>query len=179
MSSLRGLVALALVLTAYAIAPAARGQTRLIRQVIGSGAVAGISPTHIVAGTIGQTIIGRSTSSTHTGSLGFWYTYPMPSQPGGSEVYLGGVTGAASTVRVAPNPVIDVASINVMLARSGDVKLALYDGLGQERMRLIDAWRSAGTTSIQLPVRELESGEYLLVLLTNGERSVTAMRVIK
>lgn len=179
MKSLTG-YSLLTALAVLAFAPTASAQTQLLRHVIASGAVASASPTNIMVGTIGQTIIGRSASSSHVGFLGFWYTYPRQVGPGAvREEYSNAVTGASAAVRVAPNPVVDVANVTVSLPRGGDVHLALYDGLGQERMRLIDGTRPAGTTTVQIPARDLESGDYLLVLVIGGERSATPLRVIK
>jgi hypothetical protein len=167
-------------IVALMLAPAAHAQTQLIRQVIGSGATAAIGPQHAIAGTIGQTIIGRSTSSTHTGYLGFWYTYPNPNNPlAVREEYSTGLTGAAAAVRVAPNPVVDVATVNVTLPTSGKVVLELYDGLGQQRLELIDGHREAGTLTVQLPARDLESGDYLLVLIAGGTRSASPLRIVR
>ena len=168
------------VLLGLALSPAARAQTTIIRQVIGSGAAAMAGPNHLLAGTIGQTIIDRSTSSSHVGYLGFWYTYPRPDTATSvREEYTTAVTGAAASVRVAPNPVVETATVTVRLPASGTVQLAVYDGLGQRRLQLIDDWREAGTISVQLPARDLESGDYLLVLIANGSRSAAPMRVIK
>jgi hypothetical protein len=168
------LVAAALALTLVVSAEA----QQIIRQVIGSGATAAIGPQHAIAGTIGQTIIGPVASSSHRAWLGFWYVYPNPNNPLAIREEFSAVTGAAA-VRVAPNPVVDVATISVTLPSSGRVTLALYDGLGQQRVELIDGHREAGTITVQLPSRDLESGDYLLVLITGGTRSASPLRVIK
>jgi hypothetical protein len=179
MNSRHGRVLLTLAVLALVLAPAARGQTQIIRQVIGSGASA-MAGDHLLAGTIGQTIIGRSSSSSNVGYLGFWFTYPNPNNPNAvREEYSGAVTGMAARVKVAPNPVVDVATVNVALPTSGMVTLAVYDGLGQQRLELINGWREAGTVTVQLPARQLESGDYLLVLIAGGQRSASPMRVIK
>jgi len=159
--------------------PALEAQTQIIRQVIGSGASA-MAGDHLLAGTIGQTIIGRSSSSSHIGYLGFWFTYPNPNNPNAvREEYSNAVTGMAASVRVAPNPVVDVATVSVVLPASGDVQLGVFDGLGQQRLELINGWREAGTVTVELPARKLESGDYLLVLIANGTRSASQMRVLK
>lgn len=161
------------------LAPAAKGQTQIIRQVIGSGASAMVGD-HLLAGTIGQTIIGRSSSSSHIGYLGFWFTYPNPDNPNAvREEYSRAVTGVAASVRVAPNPVVDVATVSLVLPTSGAVQLTVFDGLGQQRLELINGWREAGSVTVQLPARQLESGDYLLVLIAGGTRSASPMRVIK
>ena len=178
MNSRHGRVILALALMALLFAPSVQAQT-IIRQVIGSGASA-MAGDHLLAGTIGQTIIGRSTSSTHVGYLGFWYTYPNPLNPlSVREEYSPAVTGASASVRVAPNPVVDMATVTVTLPSSGTVNLTVYDGLGQQRLSLVDGYREAGTMTVQLPARDLESGDYLLVLIASGSRSASPMRVIK
>ena len=152
---------------------------QIIRQVIGSGATAAIGPQHAIAGTIGQTIIGPVASSSHRAYLGFWYVYPNPNNPlSVREEYASAVTGAAS-VRVAPNPVVDVATISLTLPASGMVRLSVYDGLGQQRVALIDGHREAGTITVQLPARELESGDYLLVLVAGTSRTAAPLRIVK
>jgi hypothetical protein len=168
-----------LLFSLLALAPAVQGQTQIIRQVIGSGASA-MAGDHLLAGTIGQTIIGRSSSSGNIGYLGFWFTYPNPNNPNSvREEYSNAVTGVAARVSVAPNPVVDVATVSVVLPASGQVQLGVYDGLGQQRLELINGWREAGTVTVQLPARQLESGDYLLVLIAGGTRSASQMRVIK
>ena len=174
------LLPILLAFAAPTLAPDAYGQTQLLRQVIGSGAVAAASPQHIVAGTIGQTIIGPATSSSHAAFLGFWYTYPNPGNPNAvREEYVRAVTGRDAAVRVAPNPAVDVTTLTLALPVGGDVDLRVFDGLGQERIVLLDGHREAGTTTLQLPVRDLESGDYLIVLRTGGVRSATPLRVIR
>jgi hypothetical protein len=157
-----------------------KAQTQLLRQVIGSGATAAIGGQNAIAGTIGQTIIGRSTSSSNIGYLGFWYTYPNPNNPNSvREEYTSAVTGATASLRVAPNPAVDVASVTITLPTSGTIDLALYDGIGQRRLQLVDGFREAGTLTLQIPAREFESGDYLLVLLAAGTRSASPLRIIK
>ena len=163
--------------TALLVPLCARAQPQIIRQVVGSGAVAAASPTHAIAGTIGQTIIDRSTSSTHSALLGFWYTYPFGSTTSVRDEYVS--TGTSASLRVAPNPVVANAIISLTLPNAGDVELALFDTRGSERLRLIDGWRESGTSNIELAARDLESGDYVLVLVAGGRRSATTIRVIK
>ena len=154
-------------------------QVQLARQVIASGGTAAGAPNGFIAGTIGQTIIGPATSSSHAGFLGFWYTYPRPQIGGASEEYNSAVTGVTARLRVAPNPVISNATITITLPASGDVLLKLYTSVGEERMTLIDGYRFSGTTTVQLPASGLESGYYTLVLQTAGSRTSIPMRVLQ
>lgn len=154
-------------------------QVRLIRQVVASGGTAAIGPNGAIAGTIGQTIIGPATSSSHAGFLGFWYTYPRPGVGGAREEHNNAVTGVTARLMVAPNPVVNQATITVTLPASGDVVLKLYSAVGEERMTLIDGYRFSGTTTVQLPATELESGSYTLVLQTGTTRTSVPMRVLQ
>jgi hypothetical protein len=174
------LVLMAAVALTLLTASPADAQTQLLRQVIGSGATAAIGPQHAIAGTIGQTIIGRSTSSTHTGYLGFWYTYPNPNNPNAvREEYSSAVAGLAASMRVAPNPVVENATITVSLPTNGQVNLSLYSSVGEHRMTLIDGQRFRGTTTVQIPATDLESGYYTLVLQTSTGRVTSSLRVVK
>ena len=164
------------IVMAFAVHQNSPAQPTVIRHVVSSGAVAATSPTHSIAGTIGQTIIGRSTSSTHAASLGFWYTYPFSSTTGIDDDV---ATGATAVIRVAPNPVSASASIIVALPHAGSVRLSLFDNLGRERLRLLDERRETGAFTLELSARDLESGEYLVVLDLDGRRTATPLHVIK
>ena len=114
--SIRRIVLVTTIVAAACIG-SAQAQVQLLRHVIASGAVASASPQNLLVGTIGQTIIGRSASSSHVGFLGFWYTYPFPANPNAvREEYSPGINGASAAVRVYPNPVVDVATVTLALA---------------------------------------------------------------
>jgi hypothetical protein len=176
----RTLRAILVACAAMVLAPSAHAQVQLLRSVIGSGATAAIGANAAIAGTIGQTIIGRSTSSSHVGFLGFSYTYAYSTGFGAvQEDHYWIMTGASASLQIAPNPVVDNATVTVMLPTTGAVSLKLYNALGQERLTLIDGQRNSGTTTVRLPAADLESGEYTLVLSSGGKRTSSAMRVIK
>jgi hypothetical protein len=132
-----------------------------------------------MAGTIGQTIIGRSSNSSGIGAFGFWYTLKK-STTGGVEEEHHAQTGAEiSSIQVAPNPVSDIAEIRVVLPAGGPVTLKLYDAVGRERQTLIDGVREAGLITVTLGAQDLASGNYTLVLTANGTHRTVAMRVVK
>jgi hypothetical protein len=163
-------------------APVARGQTQIQKSVIGSGAAgaAGTTATGtvIMAGTIGQTIIGHVSNSSNTGSLGFWYTLKK-STVGVEEEHHAQTGAEISSVQVAPNPVSDIAEIKVILPAGGPVSLKLYDAVGRERQTLIDGVREAGLITVTLGAQDLASGNYTLVLTAGGTHRTVAMRVVK
>jgi hypothetical protein len=178
MSTLRCLTALALALAGPLLVSSANGQQRLIRQVVGSGATAATSSQYLMLGTVGQTIIGRATSSSNVGALGFWYTYPFAYTTGADEGNAWEITGSTPSVRVAPNPVTDEARVTIGLPLAATISLTLYDGVGQERLRLLEGRREGGTITLHLLARNLASGDYTLVLVAGGFRVAAPIRVI-
>jgi hypothetical protein len=166
---------------ALLVAPVARGQTTLQKHVIASGATLSADQGGNVAmvGTIGQVVIGRSSSSTHTGAFGFWYTFPTDPTNSVEENYSGGVTGVSASLNVAPNPVTDFAEVRINLPTNGHVSLKIYDAVGREHQTLIDDRREAGTITVRLTTETLASGNYTVVLVANGAQRTTALRVIK
>jgi hypothetical protein len=166
-----------LLLTLLLCAATAQGQTQLIRYVFGSGATASANSQFLMAGTIGQTIIGPAQSADHRGAFGFWYTLPRP-LTGVREEYTSDVSSGAA-LQLMPNPVTDEAVIRVTLKAASTVTLKLYDALGRQRQTLIDGRREAGTVTLRIDAAEFESGNYTLVLTANGVQRAETMRIIK
>src|SRR5437762_8170057 len=152
---------LMLLLTLLLCAATARGQTQLIRYVIGSGATASANSQFLMAGTIGQAIIGPDQSADHRGVFGFWYTLPRP-LTGIREEYTSDIAAGAA-LQLMPNPVTDEAEIHVTLQAASTVTLKVYDALGRERQTLIDGRREAGTITLRIDAAGFESGNYTLL----------------
>jgi hypothetical protein len=163
---------------ALLVTPTARGQTQLGKYVFGSGATAAASSTVVLAGTIGQPLIGRATNSGLEGWFGFWFNPGTP-VGGGVEEHISGVTGESATLIVAPNPVTDAAEITASIPTGGLVSLKIFDALGREVRTLIDDRREAGTITLRVGVETLASGNYTVLLTSSGSRRSTTMRVIK
>lgn len=178
MSPRIALALLALLAVALTV-PRADAQTRLIRQVIGSGAATATSAQYFMAGTVGQTIIGRSTSSSNVGSLGFWYTYPLAGTTGVRDDGSWLPTGPIAHLSVSPNPVQAVANISIWLPMNGPVTLQLFDQLGRERRNLMEGTREAGSRTVSFEASDLESGDYTLVLTTAAGRVAERLRVVR
>src|SRR2546423_9092846 len=97
---------LAVLCFALLLSPVARGQTQLKKYVVGSGATGAAGGNVVMAGTIGQTIIGRDSNSTLNGSLGFWYTLTKTSD--GRGEYTAQTGADLASLQLAPYPVTDV-----------------------------------------------------------------------
>ena len=66
-----------------------------------------------------------------------------------------------------------------MLARTGMVRLVVYDLLGREIARLADGLRPAGRHQVRFRAGELPSGTYVYRLETAGERHTQTMVLAK
>ena len=73
---------------------------------------------------------------------------------------------------VYPHPVRGEGRIGYSLSESSHVRLTVYDVLGREVKRLIDAPKEAGKHVADITTAELSSGQYLL-RLEAGDRSAT------
>ena len=84
---------------------------------------------------------------------------------------------AATTFNVYPNPVEDVAWVDLSLAGNEEVRLDVVNLIGQKVFAQDLGTMSAGNTRLPLDLAGLESGIYL-VTLTAGD-SVSTLRVTK
>jgi hypothetical protein len=153
----------------------ATAQVQMTSQVIGSGAAAATDGSLVMAGTIGQTFIGPAASSTHLGAFGFWYTYPTST----TSVRTLPVAGSTPALQIWPNSVSDRTEVHLQLPKSADVTVRLFDALGRERMVLLDGRQQAGTSVLELSVAQLESGNYMVVLMTGPARVAVPLQVVR
>jgi hypothetical protein len=146
------------------------------RCVLGAGATTAANDRFAVAGTFGQPIIGRSTSSSHSGMFGFWYTLPRTEA---TAVRTGSSVSASGALRIAPNPIVTLAQVRIKNPAAGRVTLRIFDALGRERQTVIDQTREAGEIGLELDVTALESGSYSAVLLLDGSQHVLPLRIVR
>ncbi|QXD14198.1 T9SS type A sorting domain-containing protein [Rhodocaloribacter litoris] len=76
---------------------------------------------------------------------------------------------------VYPHPFTERAMLQYTLPRAGPVQLRVYDLLGREVRRLVDAVQGPGRHTVQLPAEGLPPGAYLVRLQQAGH---TALRII-
>ena len=84
---------------------------------------------------------------------------------------------AATTFNVYPNPVEDVAWVDLSLAGNEEVRLDVVNLIGQKVVTQDLGTLSAGQTRMPLDLTGLESGIYL-VTLTAGD-TISTLRVTK
>ncbi len=78
-----------------------------------------------------------------------------------------------------PNPFNPATTISFSLPEASNVKLTLYNLLGQEIETLIDGFKESGTHSFSFNASQLNSGVYIYKLETNGFTQTRKMTLIK
>jgi hypothetical protein len=78
---------------------------------------------------------------------------------------------------VAPNPTAADAVLRLRLERAATIDLMLYDLDGVVRMRQSDLRLGAGTSALDLPIADLPSGSYTLVLRDASGAIISSTRV--
>ncbi|MCJ7552288.1 MAG: T9SS type A sorting domain-containing protein [Ignavibacteriaceae bacterium] len=78
-----------------------------------------------------------------------------------------------------PNPFNPNTSIKFTLPETGNVKLTVYNMLGQEIAILVNGVKEAGTHIINFNAEELNSGIYMYRIESNGFNEVRKMTLIK
>ncbi len=96
-----------------------------------------------------------------------------------TEEYSSSVVSEYSLSQNYPNPFNPTTSINFALPQSGQVKLVIYNSVGQVVETLIDETRSAGQYTIRFDATNLASGAYYYRLQTESRVFSKKMLLIK
>ena len=78
-----------------------------------------------------------------------------------------------------PNPFNPSTRIAYDVAKSGDVKLSVFNTLGQEVSTLVDGYQSAGHHTVSFDASRLASGTYFYILTSGSQRIVKKMVLLK
>lgn len=84
----------------------------------------------------------------------------------------------ASSIRLYPNPAIDVIHLDFFSCNDGEAVFRIYDVLGKEHLTLNNTIIS-GTNHFQIQTNNLNQGLYFLSIVTSNQTKPIAFRVIK
>jgi hypothetical protein len=89
------------------------------------------------------------------------------------------VPGSYKLSQNYPNPFNPTTTINFNLAKASDVKLTVYNMLGQKVMTLVDSHLNAGEQTVKFDASKLTSGVYFYRLDAGSFSSVKKMMLLK
>ena len=78
-----------------------------------------------------------------------------------------------------PNPVSQVATIDVNLNEATNVSVFVYDITGKVVANVFDGQMNAGMTSLKVDVSNLEAGIYFIAIVSNNAKKTLKMVVVK
>jgi hypothetical protein len=78
-----------------------------------------------------------------------------------------------------PNPFNPVTTIRFTLTQPGNVRLILYNTLGEQAAELVNEFKDAGVHTINFNASELNSGVYIYKLESNGFAQARKMTLVK
>jgi len=94
------------------------------------------------------------------------------------EVTIGGDNTSWISAPV-PNPVENEATIKYSVAQAGQVEINLYDMSGKLIRTLLNQYNNEGVHSFRINVEDLLSGQYNIVMKTDGQQFVVYIQVVK
>ena len=103
------------------------------------------------------------------------YVYQSVLTPVATET----TSSEAARLAVAPNPAVGQASLSYSLATPERVRLSVYDALGREVARVVDAERPTGEHRARLDTGRLSAGIYVVRLEAGGQVSSRTLTVVR
>jgi len=139
--------------------------TALSQYQIGNSAVGGGGNTisnsnYIVVSTVGESFIGKSTSTLNQQQVGFWYVYQQSIITDIEEEET--IPTVFKLEQNYPNPFNPSTKIKFAVPEKSNVLLKVYDILGSEVVTLVNKEMDAGWYENDFNAAGLSSGVYLL-----------------
>ena len=164
-------------LCAFACTTLAATAQLQVRGVIGAGGAAAVAGTTVVAGTVGQALIGPTTGLGTTAWQGFWYTIDTAPIAGLEDN--AATNDATAALLCSPNPCAAQTTFRIHLTRGGSVRLSLFDALGRHVRTLANGEYEAGSHNVPVSTSELQSGNYVARLEAPGTNHAIRVMVVK
>lgn len=145
--------------------------------VISSGGISQSNSSYYLVGTIGQTIIGNSTSAAHQLQAGFWQLYYQSVISDVTDKEL--LPAEFKLEQNFPNPFNPSTIIRFALPERTTVLLKIYDLLGEEVITLVNEEKEAGWYNVNFNATGFASGFYIYRMQTGQYTSIKKMLMIK
>lgn len=161
-------------------------------EVSASGGTVASSGSVTLHGTVGQIVAQTASSSSVTLSAGFWPAAYLSEQTAtalpGEESEDASEEGEGSTEELPtefaleaayPNPFNPLTRIGYALPEAAEVRLAVYNTLGQRVETLVDRRQTAGRHEVTFRAGDLPSGTYYYRIRAGSFEEVRAVTLLK
>jgi hypothetical protein len=155
----------------------ASAQVRLGYGVFATGGGMMSNGTYAAAGTMGQSVIGRSVGSTFAASAGFW---------GDGGVVLDVEEPPAPEIPTAfelkqnyPNPFNPTTVVSYQVPVARNVRLSIYDLLGCEVALLVNEQKAPGSYTARFDASGLATGAYVYRMTAGDFVQTRRMMLVK
>ena len=135
-------------------------QTTLASYVVGNGAAVITNSNHNLSATIGQPIIGNTSNTLHTNSIGFWYQYAKTIVDV-EEDWSFGTPLEFELFQNYPNPFNPTTVIRYGIPKESSVKVIVYNILGEIVNILVNTTQISGYYEVNFNASNLASGVYI------------------
>jgi hypothetical protein len=155
---------------------AVQGQNTITKSVIGNAAVHMTGADYQLQGTVGQPLIDMSTITSYRMHFGFWYIQQVVVDV---EDLMALMPIEFELFQNYPNPFNAVTTIRYAVPKPADVKIELYNLLGQRVAVLLAAPKQPGYHELQYNAGHLASGLYFYRFQSEGYHFVKKMILAK
>jgi len=151
-------------------------QYQIQRSVFGNGCGTMKSANHASVNTLGQPLIGFCNNPSYYIYLGFWYTVDI-------LVAIPEVTDLLpkqfELFQNYPNPFNPVTHIDYALPKPSQVRIEVYNLLGQRISTLVNDHKPPGYYTVKFDASNLAGGYYLYRLQTQGFNAIKKMILMR
>ena len=151
-------------------------QYSITKSVIGAGGAETNGGNNRLRGTISQSVIGISTNSLNNVFSGFWYQRSLLVALPALDPTLPAKFHLAQNY---PNPFNPSTRIDFALPKAGEVRIEVFNMLGQRVAVLVNDFRPAGFHSVNFAGRYLASGLYVYRMHTASFTDIKRMMLLK
>jgi hypothetical protein len=151
-------------------------QYQISHSVFGNGGMPISSTGYLINSTVGQTFIGKVQNTNYQHNVGFWYS---------TRVYVGIEAGDDQLPRKFelfqnyPNPFNPVTNIKYAVPKLSQVRIEIYNILGQRVRTLVNEEQPAGYYLVDFDASNLASGFYIYRMQAEGFVDIRKMIVTK
>ena len=135
-------------------------QTTLASYVVGNGAAVITNSNHNLSATFGQPIIGNTSNTLHSNSIGFWYQYAATITDV-EDRWMFEIPKQFELYQNYPNPFNPTTVIRYGIPKESIVKLVVYNILGEMVKTLVENKQKAGSYEVNFNASNLATGIYI------------------